>query len=129
MKNSSEHNEAIDNIPLSLIMDEAVSAIPRIGYYRVRAHVEGHEQFTYGLVLCAAKGTTLYDRMVERETVKKTVPASQMRSRTIGETLRQAAGRMHDIGCMTTEPELYLLATINPTTIDLLESLMSDLKE
>ena len=127
MNNTFDLNEEINSVPLGTIMDEAVAATPRIAYYRVRAMVEGHETFTCGLVICAAKGTSMYDELVSREPCRKTVPACQMRMRTIGATLRQTAGRMHDIGCLTTEPDLYLLATINPETIDFLESMMSDL--
>lgn len=127
MNNTFDLNEKIDSVPLGTIMDEAVAATPRIAYYRVRAMAEGHETFTYGLVICAAKGSSMYDELVSREPSRKTVPACQMRMRTIGATLRQTAGRMHDIGCLTTEPDLYLLATINPETIDFLESMMSDL--
>lgn len=126
MKNEKDLNE-IESVPLGTIMDEAAAAIPRIAYYRVRAKPDGHEMFTYGLVLCAAKGSPVYDYLVERDQDRATVPASAMRLRTIGATLRQTAGRMHDIGCMTVDPELFLFATINPATIDYLESLMVDL--
>ena len=124
-----EINDEIDNIPLGTIMDEAVDATPRIACYRVRAKIEGYEPFTDGLVICASKGTSMYDELVSREPSRKTIPACQMRTRTIGATLRQTAGRMHDIGCLTTAPDLYLFATINPATIDYLESMMEDLQK
>jgi len=127
MKSEVKDLEELANVPLGEIMDEAVAAMPRIAYYRVRAKVPGHDMFTSGLVLCAAKGSPIYDDLVERDTGPSAVPACQMRLRTVGATLRQTAGRMHDIGCLTTEPDLYLFATVNPATIDYLESLMADL--
>lgn len=120
-------SEEIDSVLLGTIMDEAVAATPRISYYRARTKIEGQESFTYGLVICAAKGTSMYDELVSRESDRKTVSACEMRTRTLGATLRQTAIRMHDIGCITTEPNLYLFATINPATIDFLESMMVDL--
>lgn len=127
MKREVKDLEELANVPLGEIMDEAVSAAPRIAYYRVRSKVPGHEVFTSGLVLCSAKGSPIYDDLVGRDSSPSTVPASQMRLRTVGATLRQTAGRMHDIGCLTTDPELYLFATVTPATIDYLESLMADL--
>lgn len=129
MSEPVEYNEEIANVPLATIMDEAVASNPRIAYYRVRADAEDHERFTCGLVLCAAEGTIIYDKLVDREASTKTVPACQMRTRTIGETLRQTADRMHDIGCLTTDPELFLFATINPATIDFLENQLLDLNQ
>ena len=127
MKREVKDLEELANVPLGEIMDEAVSAAPRIAYYRVRSKVPGHEVFTSGLVLCAAKGSPIYGDLVGRDPNKSTVPACQMRLRTVGATLRQTAGRMHDIGCLTTDPDLYLFSTVNPSTIDYLESLMADL--
>ena len=127
MKDIIKDISELDNMSLSILMDEAVSASPRISFYRIKTKVEGHEQFTSALILCAAKGSSLYDEAATNDkTNRKTVPASEMRMRTIGATIRQTALRMHDIGCLTTEPDLYLLATINPVTIDYLESIMED---
>ncbi len=127
MKREVKDLEELESIPLGEIMDEAVAATPRIAYYRVRTKVPGHEVFTSGLVLCAAKGSPIYDDLAGRDTSPSAVPACQMRSRTVGATLRQTAGRMHDICCLTTDPELYIFASVNPATIDYLESLMADL--
>lgn len=127
MKHEVEDLEELASVPLGQIMDEAVAAVPRIAYYRIRTKAPGHDVFTSGLVLCAAKGAPFYDDIVGRDSQQSTVPASQMRMRTIGAALRQTAGRMHDICCLTTEPELCLFATVNPATIDHLESLMADI--
>ena len=129
MKRSYNLNEEIENIKLGTIMDEAVAATPSVAYYRVRAMIEGHKTFTYGLVICAAKGTLIFDELARFNSTQRTVPACQMRMRTIGEALRQTAERMHDIGCQTTDPDLYLFATINPYTIDHLEIIMTDLPQ
>lgn len=126
MKN---HNKETENATLGTIMDEAMAAVPRVAYYRDRVMIEGRKTFTYGLVICAAKGTPIFDDLVRNKPSQRTVPACQMRMRTVDETLRQTAWRMHDIGCQTTDPDLYLFATVDPTMIDYLESIMSDLPQ
>lgn len=120
--------KSFENEPLGILMDEALQAVPNVAFVRWKCRVDEQEQITAGLILCAAKGSAFYDRAIAENPIVKKVPAVQMRERTIDSAFKQAALRKHDIACYTSDPDLYIIATINPPTIDCLENSMSDTK-
>ena len=118
----------LSTIPLGNIIDEALSSATRISFYRIKTKPNDKDIFTSALILCAAKGSSFYNEQKSISVSQKTIPACNMRMRTVKATLEQCAMRMSDISCFTTDPECFIMATIIPQTIDYIESLMENIQ-
>lgn len=105
---------------LGLLMDESVRLSPqKAAYLRVRA-TDRHTGYecVIGLAACAAKGTSVYDRLSLLNSTAERISASQLRDQTVYETFKAAFFCDRDIMYQTVDPECCIYVTLNPERID-----------
>ena len=117
MVNSVQNYDAAKDEQLGVLMDEAVSIVPRCSFVRIRTIVRDAGECVTALVLCAAAETPVYKWFALQDKSSKRIPSATVRTQTIHEVIGHAFNHGCDISCYTTDPDLYLYVTLDPTKI------------
>lgn len=109
---------------LSVLMDEAIVVSPRAAVRRWNIQPPGMKSFCAGLLICAAATSPVFNLLMAICPTTKTTSSDSMRTRTLHASLKQAAHRTNTLASHTTDPELFLLVTVDQSVIDQLKNIL-----